>query len=161
MHINHSKNVKINYACNFCYLLAFSMQWTQEWTRKLHTQLKCPKAFYSEKNFPLIYVHVWICLLKAINHLWNCLHFFVSFFWKLKLLMVFFLDSRQELPLCAARNPGSGIFDIEVLNVDEEILKLYSGLCWIEFYKIQLIYFFAFLKILLHASKIRFDFTLV
>lgn len=73
----------------------------------------------------------------------------------------FFLDSKQELPLCAARNPGSGIFDIEVLNVDEEILKLYSGLCWIEFYKIHLIYFFAFLKILLHASKIRFDFTLV
>lgn len=103
MHINHLKNVKINYACNFCYLLAFSMQWTQEWTRKLHTQLKCPKAFYSEKNFPLIYVHVWICLLKAINHLWNCLHFFVSFFWKLKLLMVFFLDSKQELSIVCSQ----------------------------------------------------------
>lgn len=104
MHINHSENVKINYACSFCYLLAFSMQWTQEWTEKLHSQLKRPKAFYSQKNFPLIYVHVWICLLKAINHLWNCLHFFVSFFWKLKLLMAFswlefILESLSQLQI--------------------------------------------------------------
>lgn len=64
MHINHSENVKINYACNFCYLLAFKHAVNPGMNRKtthsaemsksiLFREKKCPVDLCSRMNLSL------------------------------------------------------------------------------------------------------------